>query len=377
MKSIQPFSESLYYTQPLLPDLKEYTRLLEEVWDSRRLTNNGPMAKRLEAELSSLLKAEYLSLFSNGTTALQIALRVLRLHGEVITTPFTFAATTHALYMNNLTPFFCDIEEETFTIDTDKIEELISPETTAILPVHVFGNPCNVEKLRMLAEKHGLKLVYDAAHAFGVEINGRPISSFGDISMLSLHATKIYHTIEGGALVFADPAMKRRADELRNFGIINEELITEPGINGKLNEVQAAMGLLVLKMVKQEVEKRKQLTMLYRELLKDVPGITVSKDQDGVTHNYPYFVIRVDPDIFGADRNELQCRLREYNVIARKYFYPLCSNMQCYRHLPSAAPRNLPVASKVSEQVLSLPLFGDLGNEAVEKICDIIRMCRK
>lgn len=377
MKSIHPFSEPLYYTQPLLPDLKEYTRLLEEVWDSRRLTNNGPMAKKLETELSSLLKAEYLSLFSNGTTALQIALRVLRLHGEVITTPFTFAATTHALHMSNLTPVFCDIEEETFTIDPDRIEELISPETTAILPVHVFGNPCKVDKLRMIAEKHGLKLVYDAAHAFGVEINGRPISSYGDISMLSLHATKIYHTIEGGALTFADPGMKKRADELRNFGIVNEELITEPGINGKLNEVQAAMGLLVLKMVKQEVDKRKQLTMLYREMLKDIPGITVSKDQDGVAHNYPYFVIRVDPEVFGADRNELKCRLMEYNVIARKYFYPLCSNMQCYRRLPSASPRNLPVAAKVSEQVLSLPLFGDLGNEAVEKICDIIRMCRK
>jgi len=377
MKSIQPFSEPLYYTRPLLPDLKEYTRLLEEVWDSRRLTNNGPMAIRLEAELSSLLKAKYLSVFSNGTAALQIALRVLRLHGEVITTPFTFAATTHALYMNNLTPVFCDIEEESFTIDPDRIEELITPETTAILAVHVFGNPCNVERLRTIAEKHGLKLVYDAAHAFGVEISGSPISSYGDISMLSLHATKIYHTIEGGALTFSDPAMKRRADELRNFGIINEELITEPGINGKLNEVQAAMGLLVLKMVKQEVEKRKQLTMLYRELLKDIPGITASKDQEGVSHNYPYFVIRVDPEIFGADRNELQSWLREYNVIARKYFYPLCSNMQCYRRLPSAAPVNLPVASKVSEQVLSLPLFGDLGNEAVEKICDIIRMCGK
>jgi len=377
MKSIKPFSEPIYCTRPLLPDLSEYTQLLECIWENRQLTNNGPMARKLEAELSCLLKTKYISVFSNGTAALQIALKTLRLHGEVITTPFTFAATTHALYWNNLTPVFCDIEEDTFTIDTDKVEELITPETTAILPVHVFGNPCRVGPLQQLAQKHGLKLIYDAAHAFGVEIGGRPIASFGDIAMFSLHATKIYHTIEGGALSFANPDIKKRADELRNFGIVNEELITEPGTNAKLNEVQAAMGLLLLKSVKPEIEKRKQLTLLYRELLKDIPGIIVGRDQDGVVHNYPYFVIRVDRESFGIDRDELQKRLRQFNVFARKYFYPLCSNIRCYRQLPSANPQNLPVAEKVSKQVLSLPLYGDLSSDAVEKICGIIRLCRK
>lgn len=377
IKSIKPFSEPIYYTRPLLPDLNEYTQLLECIWGSRQLTNNGQMARRLETELSSLLKTKYLSVFSNGTSALQIALKTLRLHGEVITTPFTFAATTHALYWNNLTPVFCDIEEDTFTIDTDKVEELITPETTAILPVHVFGNPCRVGPLQQLAKKYGLKLIYDAAHAFGVEINGKSIASFGEISMFSLHATKIYHTIEGGALSFADPDMKKRADKLRNFGIVNEELITEPGINAKLNEVQAAMGLLLTKSVRVEIEKRKHLTLLYRELLNDIPGIIVGRDQDGVVHNYPYFVIRVDREAFGIDRDELQKRLRQYNVVARKYFYPLCSNIRCYRQLPSSNPQNLPVAEKVSKQVLSLPLYGDLGSEAVEKICSIIRLCGK
>lgn len=377
IKSIKPFLEPIYYTRPLLPDLNEYTQLLECIWGSRQLTNNGQMARRLETELSSLLKTKYLSVFSNGTSALQIALKTLRLHGEVITTPFTFAATTHALYWNNLTPVFCDIEEDTFTIDTDKVEELITPETTAILPVHVFGNPCRVGPLQQLAKKYGLKLIYDAAHAFGVEINGKSIASFGEISMFSLHATKIYHTIEGGALSFADPDMKKRADKLRNFGIVNEELITEPGINAKLNEVQAAMGLLLTKSVRVEIEKRKHLTLLYRELLNDIPGIIVGRDQDGVVHNYPYFVIRVDREAFGIDRDELQKRLRQYNVVARKYFYPLCSNIRCYRQLPSSNPQNLPVAEKVSKQVLSLPLYGDLGSEAVEKICSIIRLCGK
>jgi dTDP-4-amino-4,6-dideoxygalactose transaminase len=377
IKSIKPFSEPIYYTRPLLPDLNEYTQLLECIWGSRQLTNNGQMARRLETELSSLLKTKYLSVFSNGTSALQIALKTLRLHGEVITTPFTFAATTHALYWNNLTPVFCDIEEDTFTIDTDKVEELITPETTAILPVHVFGNPCRVGPLQQLAKKYGLKLIYDAAHAFGVEINGKSIASFGEISMFSLHATKIYHTIEGGALSFADHDMKKRADKLRNFGIVNEELITEPGINAKLNEVQAAMGLLLTKSVRVEIEKRKHLTLLYRELLNDIPGIIVGRDQDGVVHNYPYFVIRVDREAFGIDRDELQKRLRQYNVVARKYFYPLCSNIRCYRQLPSSNPQNLPVAEKVSKQVLSLPLYGDLGSEAVEKICSIIRLCGK
>jgi len=372
-----PFQKPVYITQPLLPDLTEYMSLLESVWESRQLTNNGIMAKRLEAELASFLRVEHLSLFSNGTTALQLACRVLRLHGEVITTPFTFAATTHALYWNNLKPVFCDIEENTYTINPDKIEELITPETTAILPVHVYGNPCRVDKIREIADKHGLKVIYDAAHAFGVEVNGIPVGSFGDISMFSLHATKIYHTIEGGALAFNNPWLKKRADELRNFGIITEEEIMEPGMNGKLNEIQAAMGVLLLKLVQQEIENRREKTCLYRKLLQGIPGLGISSDMDGVRHNYPYFIIRINKNECGVDRDELQIKLKEYNIFSRKYFYPLCSDFNCYRDLPSANSLNLPTAVKMAEQVLALPLYGRLGNEDIEKICCILRHITK
>lgn len=377
MSMTDPFQKPVYITQPLLPDLTEYMSLLESVWESRQLTNNGIMAKRLEAELASFLRVEHLSLFSNGTTALQLACRVLRLHGEVITTPFTFAATTHALYWNNLKPVFCDIEENTYTINPDKIEELITPETTAILPVHVYGNPCRVDKIREIADKHGLKVIYDAAHAFGVEVNGIPVGSFGDISMFSLHATKIYHTIEGGALAFNNPWLKKRADELRNFGIITEEEIMEPGMNGKLNEIQAAMGVLLLKLVQQEIENRREKTCLYRKLLQGIPGLGISSDMDGVRHNYPYFIIRINKNECGVDRDELQIKLKEYNIFSRKYFYPLCSDFNCYRDLPSANSLNLPTAVKMAEQVLALPLYGRLGNEDIEKICCILRHITK
>ena len=377
MSRIEPFPKPIYVTQPLLPDLMEYKKMLEPVWESKQLTNNGQMARKLETELASHLKVEHLSLFSNGTIALQLACRLLRLHGEVITTPFTFAATSHALYWNHLKPVFCDIEEDTLTLDPKKIESLITPDTTAILPVHVFGNLCKVEQIQDIAQRYGLKVIYDAAHAFGVEVNGIPIGSFGDISMFSLHATKIYHTIEGGALAFNNPFLKKRADELRNFGIINEELIMEPGMNGKLNEIQAVMGLLLLKLVKQDVERRKVITYLYHELLQNIQGISFSSDMDGVLHNYPYFVIRVDRNEFGLDRNELHKRLKEYNVFSRKYFYPLCSHFQCYRQLPSADGHNLPIAEKIAEQVLSLPLYGSLSKEDVEKICNIIKHIRK
>ena len=368
-----PFPKPVYITQPLLPDLAEFKNLLESVWESKQLTNNGKMAKRLESELASFLHAEHLSLFSNGTIALQLACRILRLHGEVITTPFTFAATSHALYWNNLKPVFCDIEENTYTLDPDKIEELTTPETTAILPVHVYGNPCKVDKIQEIAYKHGLRVIYDAAHAFGVEVSGLPICSFGDISMFSLHATKIYHTIEGGALSFNSPWLKKRADELRNFGIVNEEKVMEPGMNGKLNEIQAAMGLLLLKQVEKEIGRRKEITRLYRDMLQDIPGLFCSRDMEGVKHNYPYFVVRIGRDDFGMDRNDLYNKLKEYNIFARKYFYPLCSSFNCYRNLSSADGLNLPVAEKISEQVLALPLYGGLSNENVEKICCIIR----
>ncbi|MCR4436851.1 MAG: DegT/DnrJ/EryC1/StrS family aminotransferase [Clostridiales bacterium] len=376
MSTVEPFARPVYVTAPLLPDLTELKAMLEAIWENRQLTNNGKMARLLERELAAFLRVQHLSLFSNGTTALQLACRVLRLHGEVITTPFTFAATSHALYWNGLKPVFCDIEEETFTMDPQKIEDLISPETTAIMPVHVFGNPCRTEEIEGIAQKHGLKVIYDAAHAFGVEVGGKPIGAFGDISAFSFHATKIYHTIEGGALAFNNPYLKERADALRNFGIKSEESVTEPGINGKLNEIQAAIGLLLLKSVPIEIERRKEITYLYRNLLQGVPGISFGKDLEGVTHNYPYFVIQINGEEFGITRDQLHEKLKEYNIFTRKYFYPLCSHFPCYRNLPSADKHNLPVAERIAEQVLSLPLYGSMENEDVEKICDIIKSLR-
>lgn len=372
MHNIKPFPQPVYITQPLLPDIDDVKNMLSTIWQSKQLTNNGRMAIQLEKELAGFLKVNHLSLFSNGTVALQLAFRVLGLTGEVITTPFTFAATTHALVLNNLEPVFCDIEEDTFNINPDKIEALITPETTAILPVHVFGTPCKMDKIQRIAEKHGLKVVYDAAHAFGVEVTGRSIGSFGDISMFSFHATKIYHTIEGGALTFNDRHLKERADSLRNFGIKSEEFVAEPGTNGKMNELQAAVGILLLQIVGDEIKRRKEITGLYRELLKEIPGISFYGDMDGVTHNYPYFVIRVNKDYFGMSRNELYTLLKGYNIFSRKYFYPLCSQFPCYKNLPSASKDNLPIAENVVKEVLSLPLHGRLTNEEVEKICEII-----
>ncbi len=373
----KPFDSPIYVTQPLLPKLDNYMSMLESVWNSKQLSNNGPMVRQLEAELRNFLKVQNLSLFSNGTTALQLALQVLKLKGEVITTPFTFAATTHALYWNNLKPVFCDINEDTYTIDPEKIEALITPETTAILPVHVFGNPCDVWRIQEVAEKHELKVIYDAAHAFGVEVGDKPIGIFGDISMFSLHATKIYHTIEGGALAFNDYTLKEQADRLRNFGIAGEDEIVGPGLNGKLNELQAIMGLLLIELVNEEIEKRKTLTFFYRELLNDIPGINSSHDIENVSHNYPYFVIKVYKDKFGIDRDELQKELKEYNIYSRKYFYPLCSHIPCYGQHPSADADNLTVAERVSGQVLSLPLYGRLRKDDIERICEIIRYIAK
>lgn len=373
MKHLKPFPQPVHVTQPLLPDPYEVYLKIRDIWDSRQLTNNGPMAQKLEELLSRYLKVGHLSLFNNGTVALQVACRTLRLTGEVITTPFTFAATPHALAWNGLTPVFCDIEDSSMNMDPERIEELITPRTSAILPVHVFGRPCDVEAIGDIAEKYGLKVLYDAAHAFGVEVEGSPIGTFGDISMFSLHATKICHTVEGGALTFGSWHLKKRANSLRNFGIQHEELVMEPGTNGKLNEVQAAIGLLVLDKVEEEIEKRRILTLLYREQLKGLSGLSYSQDMGGVKHNYPYFVIRIDEAEFGISRDELQRKLKEYNIFSRKYFYPLCSEFPCYRDFPSAAPLRLPVASKVACQVLSLPLYGSLPLESVEKICQIIR----
>ncbi|WP_313559693.1 DegT/DnrJ/EryC1/StrS family aminotransferase [Ruminiclostridium cellobioparum] len=373
---LEPFKEPVFITKPLLPEIEELSAMLEAIWASNQLSNNGTMVKQLERELAGYLGSEQLSVFSNGTVALQIACRALRLSGEVITTPFTFAATVHSLMWSNIKPVFCDIEEDTFNINPDCIEALITQDTTAILPVHVFGRPCNVEKIQKIADKYGLKVLYDAAHTFGVKIGGKPVSAFGDVSMFSFHATKVYHTIEGGALTFNTPYLKERADLLRNFGILDTGTVMEPGTNGKLNEVQAAVGILLLKKVEAEIEGRKKVTELYRKYLDNIPGITVSSDVEGVTHNYPYFVIKIDRDEYGLSCDEVFSKLKEYNVISRRYFYPLCSNFQCYRDIPSAAASRLPIANKVADSVLSLPLHGRLPADHVEKICDIIKGIR-
>ncbi|NLO96880.1 MAG: DegT/DnrJ/EryC1/StrS family aminotransferase [Peptococcaceae bacterium] len=372
MSTPQYFIKPLYVTQPVLPDLKETYKMIEGIWQSKQLSNNGPMVQQLEKELEKFLGVKYFSALCNGTAALQIACKALKLTGEVITTPFTFSATTHSLAWNNLKPVFCDIEEDTFNINPDLIEPLITRKTSAILPVHVFGNPCDVEKIQQIADKHGLKVLYDAAHAFGVKLHGKPIGIFGDITMFSFHATKVFHTIEGGGLSCSQAYLKERVDNLRNFGQ-GDANYPEPGTNAKLNEVQAGIGLLVLKKVEEEIKKRNKLTSLYRQLLSDIPGITFNRDIAGVTHNYSYFAIRVNPDEYGLNRDQLFLKLQEYNIICRKYFFPLCSNFECYRNLSSASKSNLPVANRVADSVLTLPLHGSLNTTDIEKVCDIIR----
>jgi len=370
---INSFAKPFYITQPLLPDIEEMENMIKLIWQSNQLSNNGKMVKTLEKELTEFLGCDYLSVFSNGTVALQLACRLLRLTGEVITTPFTFSATVHSLKWSNIEPVFCDIDKSTYNINPELIEPLITEHTTAIMPVHVFGNPCDVDRIQQIADKYGLKVLYDAAHAFGVKINDKPISSFGDISMFSFHATKIFHTLEGGALTFKDPYLKERADSLRNFGIREFDSVVEPGTNGKLNEVQASVGILLLKEVEKEIERRKEITNLYRSLLENAPGIALGKDMEGVSHNYPYMSIRVDKGEFGLGRDELYEKLKEYNVIARRYFYPICSNFQCYSDLPSASKSRLPVANEVADTILSLPLNGRMTESDVVKICNIIK----
>lgn len=374
MKTMDPFAEPIYVTRPVFPALEKVTEKLKDVWCAKWLTNNGPQHHKLEEELTEYLKVPYLSLFNNGTIALMVACQSLRLSGDVITTPFTFAATPHVLSWNNIRPIFCDIDPVTMNIDADKIESMITPQTTAILAVHVFGTPCDVEKIQAVANKYGLRVVYDAAHAFGVEIDGKGIGNFGDISMMSFHATKLYHTVEGGALLHNDKYLKERIDLLKNFGIKNEEEVVMPGINGKLNEVQAAIGRIMLGYVADEREKRIALGKVYDEELGDVPGITLMPKVEGnVRLNHQYYVIRIDEEKFGRSRDYVYDAFKEYNVFARKYFHPLCSEYTCYRQLSSAAPEKLPVAVKVGNEVLSMPMYGGLKEADVRKICGILK----
>jgi dTDP-4-amino-4,6-dideoxygalactose transaminase len=355
-----------------LPDKKDVFQKIAEIWDSQWLTNVGSQHIQFEKELKKYLKVPNISLFCNGTLALQLACQALRLSGEVITTPFTFAATPHILYWNRITPVFSDIDPHTFNLDPERIESMITPNTTAILPVHVFGYPCDTQSIQGIADRYGLRVIYDAAHSFGVEINGEKIGNFGDVSMFSFHATKIYHTFEGGALTFKDESLRERLEFAKNFGFKGEENIVVPGINAKMNEFQAAIGLLMLDLVEDEIKKRKDLTMIYRNRLSEIPGINFRTEMPKVKHNYYNFVITVDQNRFGISRDDLYDCLKAYNIFTRKYFYPLCSQFQCYRQHSSAASDNLPVAESISKKVLNLPLYGNLSSQDINRICDIL-----
>ena len=375
---IEPFTENIYVTRPVFPTIEEVTKKLEDIWLAKWLTNNGPQHYMLEKELCEFLKVPYLSLFNNGTIALIVACQSLRLQGEVITTPFTFAATPHVLSWNNIRPIFCDVDDKTMNIDANKIESMITPQTTAILAVHVFGTPCDVEKIQEVADRYGLKVIYDAAHAFGVEIDNIGIGNFGDISMFSFHATKLYHTVEGGALTHNDKNLKARIDLLKNFGIKNEDEVVMPGINGKLDEIRAAIGRIMLNYVEGERNKRIALHEIYNDELADVEGIKLMPTVDkNIKLNYQYYVIRIDEKIFGRSRDYVYDEFKNYNVYTRKYFHPLCSDFTCYRQLNSARVENLPIANKIGEQVLSMPMYGDLTADDVRKICAILKSMKK
>jgi dTDP-4-amino-4,6-dideoxygalactose transaminase len=373
MASIKPFHDKIYVSRPLLPDLNEMNGKLREIWDSEWLTNMGKQHKLFENKLTEYLKVPSLSLFNNGTIALIVACQSLRLSGEVITTPFTFAATPHVLSWNNISPIFCDIDLETMNIDADKIESLITPKTTGILAVHVFGTPCDVLKIQEVAERYGLRIIYDAAHAFNVEIDDIGIGCFGDISMFSFHATKLFHTAEGGALSFRDKALKNRIDLLKNFGIKNEDEVVMPGINGKMNEIQAALGLIMLDYVEEERIKRKTIMDIYVSCLKDIEGVSFLKERENVRSSYQYFPIRIDEKIFGRSRDYVYNKFKEYNIYTRKYFFPLCSDYPCYKQIPSAHPSNLPVSQRVVKDVLSLPFYGRLSIDDATRICAILK----
>ena len=360
--------QQLTVTSPLLPDLGEFTEILKDIWNKKWITNNGEYHKRLEAALAEYLKVPYVSLFTNGTLPLITALQALRITGEVITSPYSFVATTHSLWWNGIKPVFVDIDPATGNIDPDKIEAAITPKTTAIMPVHVYGKPCDTERIQSIADKYGLKVIYDAAHAFGVEVYGKSILNAGDMSTLSFHATKVYNTIEGGALVMHDAKTKQRIDYLKNFGFAGETEVVAPGINSKMDEVRAAYGLLNLRQVDDAIEARHQVAIRYREALRDVEGITFFDDMPGVRHNYSYFPIFVDAEKFGMTRDELYFKMRENNVLGRRYFYPLISEFTTYRGLPSASKENLPVAHRMADTVICLPMHHELSEEDIQRV---------
>ena len=359
-------------TRSSMPEFDEYVEEIRDIWDTHWLTNMGSKHNELERQLESYLKVENVSLFSNGHMALELLIQAMGLTGEIITTPYTFASTTHAIVRNGCTPVFCDINPEDYTIDVTKIEELITEKTSAIIPVHVYGNLCNVEEIERIAKKHSLKVIYDAAHTFGVEYKGKGVASFGDASMFSFHATKVYNTIEGGAVCFGNDqgTLKEDLYGLKNFGIRGEVTVDAVGANSKMNEFQAAMGICNLRHVDKEIQKRKKVAERYVSRLSGVEGIRLVKPQQDVKNNYAYFPVVFEPDIFGKNRDEIYDRLKEKNIFTRKYFYPVTNAFECYRD--KYDPKDTPIALDISTKVLTLPMYADLDLENVDRICDYI-----
>ena len=365
-------SKQITVTSPLLPDLKEFSSYLEDIWNRKWITNNGHYHQELEKALCEYLKVPYISLFTNGTLPLITALQALRITGEVITTPYSFVATTHSLWWNGIKPVFVDVDPKTGNLDPDKIEAAITPKTTAIMPVHVYGQPCDTKRIQEIADKYGLKVIYDAAHAFGVEVNGESILKAGDMSTLSFHATKVFNTIEGGALVMHDEQTKKRIDYLKNFGFAGETEVVAPGINSKMDEIRSAYGLLNLKQVDRAIEARQQVALAYREGLKNVEGIRFLIDKENVRNNYSYFPIFIDAEKYGMTRDELYFKLKENNILGRRYFYPLISSFSTYRGLESARVENLPVANKLADNVICLPMHHEIKDVAINNIIKLL-----
>ena len=365
-------NKPIMITRSAMPPMEEYIEKMKELWDSRYLTNSGKFHKEFEEALIKYLNVSNVSLFTNGHMGLELTLEAMNLSGEVITTPFTFASTTQAIVRNNLTPVFCDVKEDDYTIDESKIEELITDKTCAIVPVHVYGNVCNVYEIERIAKKHNLKVIYDAAHAFGIKVNGRSVLDFGDASMVSLHATKVFHAIEGGLVVLQDEDLKVKLDKIKNFGFLTEELVDEIGSHARMNEFQSIMGLCNLNHVSEEILKRKKLTERYRENLRGIEGIKVMEEVEGVENNYTYFPVLIDEEKFGLNRDDVYDILLNNNIFSRRYFYKLTSDFECYEN--KFKKYETPIANKIAKSVLTLPLHGDLSIDDIDKVCDVL--CR-
>ncbi len=363
-------NKNILVTQSSLPSYEEYIEEIKDIFESKWLTNMGQKHQKLESKLIQKLKVNNISLFTNGHMALYTALKALDLKGEVITTPYSFSSTTHAIVQNGLTPVFCDINEEDYTIDVNKIEELITEKTCAILPVHVYGHVCDVEKIEKIAQKYNLKVIYDAAHVFGVEINGRGIGSYGDISMFSFHATKVFNTIEGGALSYNNSNLKDKIEKLKNFGINGPDKVEYVGMNCKMNEFCAAMGLCNLRHFEEEISKREKVYNEYKKRLSNISGIVIPKEQKGVKSNYAYYPVIFNKKVFGKSRDEIMKELEKEGIYSRKYFYPLITDYQCYSNEYDSSLT--PIAKKISDNVLTIPMYADLSLEDVNRICDII-----